>query len=107
MSKYFQLLAEKSGGMCFMQSYYGISKSPYSIGWTYSFAESPISLAMRQQYTFSKLRTALERSSYDIGDIARTEIATFSNGWTVDTLISLFKENPTLCYKRCYFHCKL
>ena len=94
MVKDFQLLVDNSGGICFLKPYYGIPNSP-------------ISVAMRQPFTFSKLRVALERSSYDIGDIVRTEIETFSNGWTVERMLPLFTEAFTPRYEECYFLCKV
>ncbi|KAG4429750.1 hypothetical protein IFR05_014764 [Cadophora sp. M221] len=54
---------------------------------------SPLSKSMRTSVGFTKLRSLLKSSKYDVADLVRHEVELHGQGWTTKSLLTLFESD--------------
>jgi len=80
--KEFQMLAHYADGFSFVHAHMGKTCSPLSI-------------ALESGNSFLNFRELLRASTWDLGELIRREISMEKNGWTEETMQTLFKERFT------------
>lgn len=90
----FETLVGYSGGLCFLQSFFGK-------------VYSPISAAMQCAQSFTTLRQVLQDFQWDLREIVQDEVQLWDDGWTEETMMLVFATDFDLLEDNLIKRCKL